>query len=111
MPVSLTALRQLLALNDRDPVARFALGNKLLQEASAPADLAEAAEHLAVAVELDERNVAAHYAHGQALAGLGRTDDARAALERGITLARTLSHGEGHDLLPILEEELANLDA
>jgi Flp pilus assembly protein TadD len=62
---------------------RFALGNELLKAGNA----AEAAEHLARAVELDPRYTAAWKIYGKALAAAGRSDDALAAYRQGISVA------------------------
>ena len=45
MPLDLPKLRKLVALDENDPLSRFALGRKLA-ESSEPTDLAEAAGHL-----------------------------------------------------------------
>ena len=84
----LDTFRAMVAKNPRNPLARFGLANECLKEELYP----EAAEHLReyLAMHDDEGNAYGRLA--EALAKLGRTDEARAALRAGIDAAQRHGH-------------------
>lgn len=104
--MDLDAFRQMVAKNPKGFLGRYGLGNKLLQEGG---DLAEAAEHLHVAVQLDPTHVASHLALGRALVRLGRTDEAKPVLQAGIDAATSGRSSGGVDLVPELRSLLRTL--
>lgn len=74
---------KMLAAGQDSPLLRFSLGTAYLQAGEAE----RAADHLAQAVEQDEGYSAAWKAYGQALAELGRTEEAERVYARGIAVA------------------------
>ena len=74
---------KMLAEGQDSPLLRFSLGNAYLQAG----DPARAADHLAQALEQDEGYSAAWKAYGQALAELGRKEEAERTYQRGIAVA------------------------
>lgn len=105
--MEITELREMLELDPDDLELRYTLGMHLLEDIDG--DPREAAEHLRHALDIDPRYVASHLALGQAYMRLGKEDDARATLQDGLEVARTLKHGEGLDLVPQFEELLEEL--
>lgn len=87
-------------------LGRYGLGNKIMQEGG---DLEEAVEHLRVAVEVDPVHVAAHFALGRALAGLGRKEEAKPVLSAGIEAAQSGRASGGGDLVPEMRTLLQTL--
>src|SRR5881398_2616844 len=67
MAMDVPTLRKLLALDPDDPLSRFALGKKLFETSDAPADLEEAASHLAIANEKSPAHLATYNIYGQVL--------------------------------------------
>ena len=95
----LAALREMVAADPGDLLARLLLGRELL----AAGDPAGAVEHLGRYVERFEGDKGAAYGSlAEALALLGRPDDARAALDAGIGNARSHRH---LGLVATLEEQ------
>jgi predicted Zn-dependent protease len=95
------ALRAMVEKNPASALARFGLANELMKQG----EYAEAATHYAVYLEHydDEGNGWGRYA--EALTALLRSDDARAALERGIAAAETHGHpGMAEDLRARLDD-------
>lgn len=113
MAMDLPTLRKLLALDPNDPLSRFALGKKLFEtapgDASGNEGLAEAAEHLAFANERAPDHLATYHILAQVLIRLGRKDDARRILERGLPRAESVGEGMGRDLGPAMQALLATL--
>lgn len=101
----LVALRALVAADPGDLFGRLLLGRELL----GAGEHAEAAEHLAfyVARETGDKGAACG-ALAEALAALGRRDEARAALAAGIESARVHRH---LGLVGALEEQREGLGA
>ena len=102
-------LRKLVALDENDPLSRFALGKKLFENELSPEVLAEAADHLRFANARSPEHLATYHVLGQVLMKLGRNDDARDVFERGITRAEAVGEGMGRDLAPAMRELLARL--
>ena len=110
--MNIPTLRKLLALDERDPLSRFALGKKLFEEFSSSGDramLEEAATHLAFANERAPDHLATYHILGQTLVQLGRTGEARAVLERGVARVAAAGGGMGRDLGPAMDEMLRGL--
>jgi hypothetical protein len=104
--MDLDAFRQMVATNPQGFLGRYGLGNKLLQEGG---NLAEAADHLRVAIQLDPVHVASHLALGRALIGLGRPDEAKPILRAGIEAALSGRSNGGRDLVPDMQHLLRTL--
>jgi cytochrome c-type biogenesis protein CcmH/NrfG len=102
-------LRKLVALDENDPLSRFALGRKLFETATTPEALQEAATHLQFANAKSPQHLATYYILGQVLTKLGRTDEARKVFEAGIVRAEAVGEGMGRDLAPAMRELLAGL--
>jgi predicted Zn-dependent protease len=96
-----TALRAMVDKHPTNALARFGLANELMKLGQH----AEAAEHYAEYLKGydDEGNGWGRYA--EALTALGRSDEARVALERGIAASERHGHpGMAEDLQSRLEE-------
>jgi uncharacterized protein HemY len=102
-------LRKLVALDENDPLSRFALGRKLFETDPSPEALAEAADHLRFANGRAPEHLATYHVLGQVLLKLGRNDEARQVFERGIVRAEAVGEGMGRDLAPAMRELLASL--
>lgn len=115
MALDLPKLRKLVALDENDPLSRFALGKKLFETheadpspATAPF-LEEAATHLAFANAKDPAHLATYHLFGQALARRGRREEARHVYEAGITCVAGVGEGMGRDLGPAMQKLLGDL--
>ena len=102
MALDVAKLRKLVALDESDPLSRFALGGKLFETDASPEALAEAAGHLRFANAAAPNHLATYHVLGQVLMRLGRTDEARQVFERGITRAEAVREGMGRDLAPAM---------
>ncbi len=109
MPLDLTKLRKLVAMDDSDALSRFALGQALFQQGHNPETLSEAAEHLTFANTKDPEHLATYHVLGQVLIELGRKEDARTVLLAGSTKAAGVGVGMGHDLGPAMAKLLEAL--
>ena len=111
VPVALDVarLRKLVALDESDPLSRFALGKKLFETDASPATLAEASDHLRFANGRAPEHLATYHILGQVLTKLGQSDEARQVFEAGIALAEAVGEGMGRDLAPAMRELLAAL--
>lgn len=109
MAMDLPTLRKLLALDPADPLSRFALGKKLFETSDTPADLEEAAGHLAIANEKSPGHLATYHIYAQVLMKLGRTEQARRVLTEGIARTSAVGEGMGRDLGPAMQALLAEL--
>lgn len=109
MPLDLPKLRKLVALDEKDPLSRFALGKKLLEEADGPAMLQEAADHLRFANRVAPNHLATYHILAQTLIRLGLTDEAQQVLRSGIEKSAAFAHGMGRDLGPLMQEMLGKL--
>jgi cytochrome c-type biogenesis protein CcmH/NrfG len=107
--LDIAKLRKLVALDENDPLSRFALGQKLFDTSETSEALAEAAEHLRFANAKAPQHLATYHVLGQVLMKLGRNDEARKVLEEGIVRAQAVGEGMGRDLAPAMRELLAGL--
>jgi predicted Zn-dependent protease len=104
--MDISAFRQMVTKNPNGFLGRYGLGNKILQEGG---DIAEAVEHLSVAVKLDPTHVASHLALGRALIALNRKEEAKPILQAGIDVATSGRSSGGVDLVPELQDLLRTL--
>ena len=104
--MDISAFRQMVMKNPNGFLGRYGLGNKILQEGG---DIAEAVDHLSVAVKLDPTHVASHLALGRALAALNRNEEAKPILQAGIDAATSGRSSGGVDLVPELRDLLRTL--
>jgi predicted Zn-dependent protease len=104
--MDISAFRQMVTKNPNGFLGRYGLGNKILQEGG---DIAEAVEHLSVAVKLDPTHVASHLALGRALVALNRNEEAKPILQAGIDAATSGRSSGGVDLVPELRDLLRTL--
>jgi predicted Zn-dependent protease len=108
MAMDLPTLRKLVALDETDPLSRFALGRKL-HEIGTPEALREAADHLRFASESAPGHLATYHVLAQVLIQLGERDEARRVLEEGVRRVAGIGEGMGRDLGPIMQQMLASL--
>ena len=108
MALSVEKLRKLVALDEDDPLSRFALGQALFQEGSIEG-LHEAAEHLIVANSKAPDHLATYHVLGQVLIRLDRNIEARGILTAGCERARDVQEGMGRDLGPAMANLLRTL--
>jgi hypothetical protein len=111
MALDLPKLRKLVAMDESDPLSRFALGKKLLEDAENDPMLVEAAEHLRFANRTAPDHLATYHVLAQTLIRLGLKDEARQVLEKGIDKSSAAMHGMGRDLGPLMQEMLTQLCA
>lgn len=104
--MDISAFRQMVTKNPNGFLGRYGLGNKILQEGG---DIAEAVEHLSMAVKLDPTHVASHLALGRALVALNRNEEAKPILQAGIDAATSGRSSGGVDLVPELRDLLRTL--
>ncbi len=109
MALDVTKLRKLVALDENDPLSRFALGKKLFETESTEEALAEAAGHLRFANAKAPEHLATYHLLGQVLMKLRRSDEARKVFEAGIVRADAVGEGMGRDLAPAMRELLSAL--
>lgn len=105
MALNVAKFRKLVALDEDDPLSRFALGQALFQDGSDEA-LREAAEHLAVANGKAPDHLATYHVLGQVLINLGRSSEAREVLSAGCEKVAAAGGGMGRDLGPAMAELL-----
>ena len=108
MALDISKLRKLVALDEDDPLSRFALGQALFQEGGIEA-LHDAAEHLLFANAKAPDHLATYHVLGQVLIKLGRSSEARAVLSAGCEKAEAAGVGMGHDLGPAMADLLESL--
>jgi hypothetical protein len=112
MAMDIPTLRKLVALDENDPLSRFALGKKLFEEFQGRGDramLEEAATHLAFSNRHAPEHLATYHIYAQALIALGRKDEARPVLEEGVRRVAAVGGGMGRDLGPAMSEMLRDL--
>ena len=109
MALDVAKLRKLVALDQNDPLSRFALGSKLFETDPTRQALEEAADHLRFANATAPEHLATYHVLGQVLAKLGRHDEARKVFEAGIVRAQAVGEGMGRDLAPAMRDLLAGL--
>lgn len=110
--MDLAKLRKLVALDENDPLSRFALGKKLAETAvgdNAP-ELQEAAEHLRFANRAAPDHLASYHVLASVLIRLRKTDEARMVLKEGMARAVQVGEGMGRDLAPAMREMLEELE-
>ncbi len=108
MALDLARLRKLVALDEEDPLSRFALAQALFQDGSDEA-LGEAAEHLIFANAKAPDHLATYHVLGQILVRLGRTGEARDVLSKGCEKVKAVGEGMGRDLGPAMAQLLESL--
>ena len=106
--MDVSKLRELVALDEGDPLSRFALGQKLFQDEGSDA-LQEAAEHLIFANEKSPDHLATYHVLGQILIQLGRKDEARRVLTEGCEKVSGAGECMGRDLGPVMADMLEAL--
>lgn len=89
--------RAMVARSPRNPLAHFGLANEALKDGL----WAEAEEHLRTYLDLHEDEGNAYGRLAEALVQLGRGDEAKSALRRGIEAAERFGH-------PSMAEEFAD---
>lgn len=104
MALDVSKLRKLVALDENDPLSRFALGKKLFETDPTPETLTEAADHLRFANARAPEHLATYHILGQVLIKLGQTEEARKVLEAGAARAEAVGEGMGRDLGPAMRE-------
>lgn len=109
MAIDVAKLRKLVALDENDPLSRFALGRKLFETDPSPQALDEAAAHLRFANDKAPEHLATYHILGQVLTKLGRNDEASRVFESGIARAEAVGEGMGRDLAPAMRELLGAL--
>ena len=108
MALDVSKFRKLVALDQDDPLSRFALGQALFQEGSIEA-LHEAAEHLLLANAKAPDHFATYHVLGQVLIRLDRNSEAREILTAGREKNRDVREGMGRDLGPAMADLLGTL--
>ena len=108
MALDVAKLRKLVALDESDPLSRFALGQALFQEGSV-ASLTESAEHLIFANKTAPEHLATYHMLGQVLIRLERISEARSVLTAGVEKVGSIGEGMGRDLGPAMAELLQGL--
>lgn len=108
MAMDVAKLRKLVALDEADPLSRFALGQALFREGGVDA-LREATDHLIFAKTKSPDHLATYHILGQALIQLGRTDEARDVLTEGCEKTKAIGEGMGRDLGPAMADLLDSL--
>ena len=108
MALDVAGFRKLVALDQDDPLSRFALGQALFQEGGLEA-LHEAAEHLSFTNAKAPDHLATYHVLGQVLIKLGRKSEARRVLVEGCEKVGDVGHGMGRDLGPAMADLLATL--
>ncbi len=111
MAIDLPKLRKLLALDPSDGLSRFALGRKLLMDGGTAEELDEAIFHLRYSLEKDPSHLATYHKLAQGLVKAGRLGEAKGVLVPGVEKARAVGEGMGHDLGPIMEKMLLNIQS
>lgn len=101
-------LRRAVTDDPNDAVMRFALAQKLLDEA--PEALRESEEHLRVALRLNPDYLVLYHVLGQALAAQKKENEAINILREGIRRVEETGTAEGHDLKPDMEALLDSLE-
>jgi predicted Zn-dependent protease len=109
MAMDIPTLRKLVALDENDPLSRFALGKKLFELQPSPESLTEAAGHLRFANQHAPAHLATYHILGQVLIQLGEKDEARRVLDEGRRRAIAVGEGMGRDLAPAMEKLLGTL--
>lgn len=105
--MTVETLRKLVALDPKDALSRFALGRKLLEKNES---VTEAVEHLQYSNQADPTHLATYGKLAEGLMVLGRKEEARDVLNRGIARMAGVGEGMGRDLGPMMEQMLDQLN-
>ena len=108
MALDVAKFRKLVALDEADPLSRFALAQALFQDGSDEA-LNEAPEHLTFANSQAPDHLATYHVLGQVLIKLSRHSEARDVLTAGCAKTEAVGEGMGRDLGPAMAELLRSL--
>ena len=107
---SLEQIRQMTEQFPDDPMLRFSLGQKLLEDFPEDQEkLEEACHHFEFVSEKQPGHAANSLSYGKALIALGTEDKAKEILTAGLDKAQKMSDS-GHDLIPAIEELLKTLE-
>jgi len=107
---TLEQIKQMAEQFPDDPMMRFALGQKMLEEFPDDQEkLTEACDHFAFVEEKQPGHATNSLSYGKALIILKQDEKAKEVLNTGLDKAKKMSDG-GHDLIPALEELLKSLD-
>ena len=108
--MDIATLRRLVALDENDPLSRFALAKKLWEEQRASSEaLEEAAGHLRFSNDKAPEHLATYHVLAKVLVALGHKDEARPVLEEGIRRVAAIGEGRGRDLGPAMSAMLERL--
>ena len=108
--MDIPTLRRLVALDEQDPLSRFALGKKLFEESNGDRPmLEEAAKHLSFSNSHARDHLATYHIYAQTLMALGKTGEAKTVLTEGIDRVAAAGGGMGRDLGPIMSGMLQGL--
>jgi len=108
MGLDVAKFRKLVALDENDPLSRFALGQALFREGRDEA-LVEAVAHLEYTNKHDTNHLATYHMLGQTLIKLGRNEEAKRVLAAGCEVAKHVGDCMGQDLGPAMADMLAGL--
>ena len=108
MALNVARFRKLVALDEDDPLSRFALAQALFQDGSDEA-LQEAAEHLSFANAKAPDHLATYHVLGQILIKLDRISEARDVLSAGGVKSESVGECMGRDLGPAMADLLETL--
>ncbi len=109
MSLDLNTLRKVVESDPDDSMMRFALGQKIYDEVQTRDGLMEAAGHFRFSWQASPENAVYGYKLGLVLADLGEEEEARSVLKASLECARVSNEGEGHDLVPAIEDALDSL--
>jgi hypothetical protein len=107
--VDLSKLRKLVAIDPADPLSRFALGKKLLEQDPSIDAATEAVEHLRFANEKSPNHLATYVALADGLIRVQQFAEAKHVLEAGLPHADAVGEGMGRDLAPLMRRMLEDL--
>ena len=110
MAMTIATLRKLLALDEEDPLSRFALGKKLFEDGQSTEEWVEAQTHLQFANRVAPDHLATYNILAQTLIKLGKIQEAKSVLRDGIARASLVTEGMGRDLAPAMRTLLESLN-
>lgn len=106
--MDISKFRKLVALDEEDPLSRFALGQALFRDGSADV-LTEAAEHLRFANAKAPDHLATYLLLGQVLIKSDHKDEAQEVLAAGCKKVEDAGGGMGRDLGPVMADLMETL--